>query len=143
MSKSFLLLSVAVFFALAPMPSFGGAPQETVPAPNAVNPDKPTADTLAKAKKLYEMDCAMCHGDNGNGQTEVAKSMDLVMADWSDPKTLASKQDGELFGIIRNGKDKMPPEASGRAKDEEVWGLVLYIRSLAKAHAPGSTPPQP
>jgi hypothetical protein len=37
-----------------------------------------------------------------------------------------------LFNAIRNGKGKMPPEAEGRAKDDEVWNLILYIRSMAR-----------
>jgi hypothetical protein len=59
--------------------------------------------------------------------------MQLTMIDWSDSKTLANRQDQELFKIIRNGKDKMPAEDSGRAKDDEVWNLIVYIRSLGKA----------
>lgn len=74
----------------------------------------------------------MCHGDNGNGKTDLASSMDLTLDDWTDPKSLAGKPDGQLFTTIRNGKDKMPPEDPARAKDDEVWNLVVYIRSFSK-----------
>ena len=91
--------------------------------------------------------CALCHGDNGDGKTDVAKEMGLTLGDWTDPKTLAGKPDQELFNIIRNGKGKMPAEAEGRAKDHEVWNLILYIRGFAKAQpaAPQSpaAAPQP
>ncbi len=30
-------------------------------------------------------------------------SMDLTIADWTDPKTLAGKEDWQLFNIIRKG----------------------------------------
>jgi mono/diheme cytochrome c family protein len=93
---------------------------------------KPTAESQAKAKKLYEVDCAMCHGDNGNGKTDLASGMQLKLTDWTNPNTLEGKQDQELFTVIRNGKDKMPPEAEGRAKNDEVWNLVIYIRSMSK-----------
>ena len=84
------------------------APAQSVPAatPQAVapppanyprNPIKPTAESQTKAKTLYGIDCAMCHGDNGNG------------------------------------KDKMPPEDSGRANDDLVWNLVIYIRGFSKS----------
>jgi mono/diheme cytochrome c family protein len=78
------------------------------------------------------MDCAMCHGDNGNGKTDIATSMELTLADWTDPKSLAGREDWELFNIIRVGKDKMPPESSGRATDTEVWNLIIYIRTFSK-----------
>jgi cytochrome c5 len=150
MLKSLLLVLAVVLVAivLVPLVSVGaqqGAPapamtpeaQATPPAQAASmkNPVKPTADSQAKAKSLYAIDCSMCHGDNGNGKTDLATSMSLTMDDWSDSKTLANRQDGDLFNIIRNGKDKMPPEGDGRAPDTEVWNLIIYIRSFSKPPA--------
>jgi mono/diheme cytochrome c family protein len=111
-------------------------PQDAAPAaPASTNPVKPTAASQAKAKRLYAIDCAMCHGDNGNGKSDLATSMQLTLTDWTDPKTLASKSDKELFDMIRVGKDKMPPEDVSRAKDDDVWNLVTYIRGLSKGQA--------
>jgi cytochrome c len=148
MLKSFLPLSAAILFAFAPTLSQGNAPQDTateaappaaeaatIPA-TATSPIKPTAESQAKAKSLYQMDCTMCHNDNGNGKTDVAKSMGLTISDFTDQKVMSQKQDGELFNIIRNGKDKMPPEVAGRANDTMVWNLVHYIRNMAKSSAP-------
>ena len=123
------------------------APVQTVtPAPAAPvkNPVKPTAESQAKAKSLYQIDCALCHGDNGNGKTDVAASMNLTLNDWTDPKTLAGMEDWELFNIIRNGKGaNMPPEGEGRAKDAEVWNLVIYIRSFSKPQPLAPAPATP
>ncbi len=96
------------------------------------NPVKPTAESQAKAKKTYSFDCALCHGDNGDGKTDLAQSMQLTMTDLTDPKTLTGKSDADLFDLIRKGKDKMPPEEAARAKDDDVWNLVIYVRGLAK-----------
>lgn len=139
MLKSFLLLSAVVLFALTPTNSQGSSSQDTAPAPaagpsdSATNPVvKPTADSQAKAKALYQMDCALCHGDNGNGKTDLAKSLGVTIPDFTDPKTLGGVADGALFNKIRNGKDKMPPEASGRANDNMVWNLIIYLRGMSK-----------
>jgi mono/diheme cytochrome c family protein len=135
MSKSFLLLPAVLLLAITSTPSSGRMSQEAAPAPAAAavkNPVKPTADSQAKAKKLYSLDCSMCHNDNGNGKSDLAKDMQLKLSDWTDPKSLAAKSDKELFDLIRSGKDKMPAEAEGRAKDDEIWNLVIYIRSLSK-----------
>jgi len=143
MLKPFLLFSAAVLFALAPLPASARPPQEAAPAPASKNPVKPTAQSQEKAKSVYRMDCALCHGDDGNGKTDVGKSMELVMADWTDPKTLAGKSDQELFDKIPKGSDKMPPEDVGRAKNDEVWNLVIYIRGMAKdqrAATPAAAP---
>jgi hypothetical protein len=61
--------------------------------------------------------------------------MGVSTGDWTDGKKLSAKSDEELFKVIRAGKDKMPPEGADRAKDNEVWGLVLYIRDLGKHSA--------
>jgi mono/diheme cytochrome c family protein len=119
-------------------------PQEAARAPAAgqVNPVKPAEKSQARAKELYGQECSVCHGETGDGKTDLAKDMGLTLSDWTDPKTLAAKPDGDLFNVIRNGKDKMPAEPVGRAKDDEVRNLILYIRSLAKAQ-PAAAPETP
>ncbi len=102
-------------------------------------PAKVTPETQTKAKNLYARDCALCHGATGDGKTELAKDMQLNMVDYTDPKTLATMQDQDMFKIIRDGKDKMPAEDAGRAKDDEVWNLIVYIRNFSK-NQPAATP---
>jgi mono/diheme cytochrome c family protein len=141
MLKSTLLLFAGALV-VAPLAGAGRAPQQTTPeaaptapagvAAPAKNPIKPTAESIAKAKQLYSIDCAMCHNDNGNGKSDLANSMGLNLPDLTDPKTLEAKTDGELFTLFRSGKDKMPGEDPGRAKDNDVWNLVSYVRSLSK-----------
>jgi mono/diheme cytochrome c family protein len=114
----------------SPAPAPTSAPAAAASYPR--NPIKPTSESQTRAKNLYQIDCAMCHGDNGNGKTDLASGMGLTLVDWTDPKSLDGRQDGELFNVIRNGKDKMPPEDAGRAKDDQVWNLVVYIRSFSK-----------
>ena len=138
MLKSLVLISAASLFVFSPALTQASGAQDAAPAPaashaGAPNPVKPTAETQAKAKGLYAIDCAMCHGDNGNGQTDLTKSMSLNMVDFADAKSMSAKADGDLFDIIRNGKDKMPPEAAGRANDNMVWNLIHYIRKMASA----------
>ena len=142
MLRSLLLLSSVILFEVAatPAPNPGRMPQEpaTTQAPaasSAKNPVKPTPESQAKAKKMYGYDCEMCHAANGNGKTDLATSMGMTLTDLSDPKTLSGKSDQELFDLIRKGKDKMPPEEAARAKDDDVWNLVIYIRGLAKGGA--------
>jgi mono/diheme cytochrome c family protein len=95
-----------------------------------VNPVKPTPESLAQGKKYYGYDCAMCHGNNGDGKGEVATSEKMKLGDFSDPATLRGKTDGELFYIIKNGQGQMPPEGD-RVKPTELWNMVNYIRSLS------------
>ena len=122
-----------------PAPSPGVIPAD---AARMVNPVKPTPESLAHARKVYGYDCAMCHGANGDGKGEVVADLKLKMRDYTDPAALKDLTDGELFYIIRNGKGQMPPEEAARAKDEDVWNMVVLVRSFAKkgAEAPSKAP---
>ena len=159
MLKSFLLFFAVALLAVACLPLQGRSPQQTAPAPTPApaltppqtvttqpaapvkNPVKPTAESQAKAKGLYQIDCAMCHGENGNGKTDLATSMSLTIEDWTNPATLGNKQDWELFNVIRTGKDKMPAETEGRSTDTEVWNLIIYIRGFSKGQSPAPAAP--
>ena len=143
MLKPFALVCAVALVAIVPLSvsTFAATPPQ---AAASTNPVKPTAASQDKAKKLYAQDCAICHGDNGNGKTDLATSMNLTLTDWTDPKSLASKPDQELFDDIRKGKgDKMPPEDAGRAKDADVWGLVTYLRGLSKGQPSAPAPAAP
>ena len=84
----------------------------TIPAEavHQANPVKPTAESIAQGKKYYGYDCAMCHGNNGDGKGEVAIDEKLKIGDFSDKETLKDKTDGDLFYVIKNGHGQMPPE---------------------------------
>lgn len=146
MLKPILIVSALVLFGLSPASRVLKDAQEPTPAPspaatpapaaspNIKNPVKPTAESQARAKKIYSYDCLLCHGDKGDGKTDLAKDMGLVMTDLTNPATLAGQSDQQIFEVIKKGKGKMPSE-EGRAKEDELWNLVIYIRSLSKGQA--------
>jgi cytochrome c5 len=154
MLKPFLLLCTVFVLVLvpAPGPTHAAVSSSAGPSPaGSALQDANTKTTPAahdRAKKLYAMDCALCHGDNGNGKTDIATSMSVTLLDWTDPKSLSDKSDAELFDVIRKGKgDKMPPEEPTRAKDDDVRALIVYIRGFSKGQsspaAPTAAPPAP
>lgn len=98
------------------------------------NPVKPTPEGMAAAKKTFGYDCAMCHGPSGDGKGDVAASMNLTLKDWRDPATLSGITDADMFDLISKGKDKMVGEGD-RLTPEKTWGMVNYVRALAKKEA--------
>jgi mono/diheme cytochrome c family protein len=112
-------------------PTYEAIPVE---AARQANPVKASPESLTRAKKWWTLDCAMCHGADGNGKGETAVDMKLKLADFTDPATLKDRTDGEIFYIIKNGHNDMPAEGA-RIKPEENWDLVNYVRSLAKKTA--------
>jgi mono/diheme cytochrome c family protein len=128
-----LVLSVPAQQSSPATPSTSASPYAVIPveAAKAENPVKTSPESLARAKKWWTLDCAMCHGASGNGQGDTAKEMKLKLVDFTDPKTLKDRTDGEIRYIIKNGHNDMPAEGD-RIKTEEGWDLVNYVRSLAK-----------
>jgi cytochrome c6 len=98
-----------IFFALAIVLFFGAS----------VRADGP-GDFKAK--------CAMCHGADGTGSTATGKA--LKVRDLASPD-VQSQTDAQLTEIVTNGKNKMPAY-KGKLTDDQIKGLVAYIRGLAK-----------
>jgi len=132
MLKPLFVLLVLLPFAPLQQPATPAAPS-TMPADAAhlVNPVKSTPESQAHAKKMYGYDCAMCHGANGNGKGELVADMKLTVKDYTDPAALKDLSDGELFYIIKNGKGQMSGEGD-RAKPDDLWNMVILVRSFAK-----------
>ncbi len=75
---------------------------------------------------LYKAKCATCHGADGAGQTPAGKSLkvgDLRSAD------VQKMSDGDLTGVISDGKGKMPA-FKGTLSAAEIGALVAFIRKL-------------
>ena len=117
----------------APAPAAAPAAVDSkIPAEDAkrVNPVKPVASSIADGKHLYESQCLMCHGKDGDGKGELAEDMKLNLRDFRDAATFKESTDGELFYIISKGKGDMPGEAD-RLSPTQCWNLVNYVRSLS------------
>lgn len=93
----------------------------------------------AKGETLYGLDCGMCHGRDGRGQTDMGRWMyprapDLTAQD------AQNYSDAELFWIIRNGIRLSGMPAFGKVEtDDHIWNLVDYVRSLPGQFRPGES----
>jgi len=132
--RRFCMFAVVLVFLLSAAALFSqtassGSCSNPADIAKMVNPVKPSAESLAQGKKYYGYDCAMCHGQTGNGKGDVDTGEKLP--DFTNPDSLKDKSDGELFCSLRNGKGHMPLERI-RISPNELWNLVNYVRSLAK-----------
>jgi cytochrome c553 len=88
----------------------------------------------AKAKEVYDKECAKCHGADGKGDTKMGKKMGAK--DYSNPKVQAEMKDDQAFKAIKEGlKDKdgkvlMKPTEG--LSDDEIKALVKYMRTFKK-----------
>jgi mono/diheme cytochrome c family protein len=103
------------------------------------NPIKFTDVSVDRGKKVYKTQCALCHGEKGDGKGDLAKEMGLNLPDFTKPDSLATRTDGELFAIVETGKDPMPTQ-KGRMTERHLWNLVNYLRSLSGKVPTKATP---
>ncbi len=88
----------------------------------------PLASVSAQdAASTYRSKCSACHGADGKGNPAM-KSMGV--RDFGSPE-VQKETDEELATVIAKGRNKMPGYAS-TLQDQQIKGLVSYIRSLAK-----------
>jgi mono/diheme cytochrome c family protein len=66
------------------------------------NPFPPSTEVMAEARAHFADHCAICHANNGNGNTEIGQNLYPKAPDMRLPQT-QSMTDGELYYTIQNG----------------------------------------
>src|SRR5213594_2273166 len=69
---------------------------------NAMNPVPLAREALAEGRAHFADHCALCHGNDGKGQTEMGRNLYPRAPDMTASPT-QSLSDGEIFYIIKNG----------------------------------------
>ena len=96
------------------------------------NPVPLTPEVLGEARAHFADHCAVCHGNDGKGQTEMGPKFYPKAPDMTLPETQAMS-DGEIFATIENGirLTGMPGWGNGTADSAYgSWTLVHFIRHL-------------
>jgi len=129
-------------------PGAGGAPSGVCPQPRKTvkapqdflamtNPLPASTEIVQAGKALFlqtakPVACAMCHGNEGNGQGFMGAALVPPPRNFTCGKTMKDLPDGQLFWIIKNGSSGTGMMSFAGLPDEQVWQLIQYIRSLAK-----------
>ena len=96
------------------------------------NPVEQTPAVIAAGRAHFADHCAICHANNGSGNTEMGRNLFPKAPDMRLAPT-QELTDGELFWIIENGIrfTGMPAWSTGTREGEEAsWHLVHFIRRL-------------
>ncbi|HTQ26847.1 MAG TPA: c-type cytochrome [Puia sp.] len=121
-----VLASIAFTYSQQPKPW-------TVPDKDAkaVNPLKSDAETLSNGKSLWNQHCASCHGKTGLGDGSKAAQLKTEPGNFTTAQTQA-QSDGSLFYKISEGREDMPSFKKKIPEKEDIWSLVVFIRTLKK-----------
>ena len=91
------------------------------------NPFEGDKARIAEGSKLFiAYNCMDCHGADGAG----AMGPSLQDNRWHFGGT-----PGEVFQSIYEGRPEGMPSWGGRIRDEEIWRLVAYVRTLSNGHS--------
>ena len=97
------------------------------------NPLTSTPQIVHDGMAHYADHCAICHANNGSGETMFGRTM------YPRPPNIAgedtqSMSDGELYYTIENGVrlSGMPAFGEGGDDDQDTWKLVAFLRHLPK-----------
>lgn len=106
--------------------SYAAMPATVDSMSGLANPVAADARSLENGRKYYQVNCAVCHGDLGQGNGPVAKygfpGINIVGA------VTQGRSDGYIWGIVRNGRGLMP--SYNRIPEMERWDVVNYVRGL-------------
>ncbi len=95
---------------------------------------KKTPELLAQGKKLYETNCAPCHGAKGDGKGPAGvalkpppRTFNLPLSQWTyskgDPK--------KVFEVISKGVPNSAMVKWDQLSEQERWALVYVVMGFA------------
>jgi high-affinity iron transporter len=114
--------SLFLFYSFAT--AFGQAPK----------PPKKTPELLNQGKKLYETNCAPCHGAKGDGKGPAGvalkpppRTFNLPLNQWTYSKGDFKK----VFEVITKGIPKTAMVKWDHLSEQERWALVFVVTEFA------------
>jgi mono/diheme cytochrome c family protein len=92
------------------------------------NPLDVTDENLSEGKELYDIYCAICHGDKGDGQgILVMREKILGIPSYDDPGRIITE--GGVYHVQMYGLNSMGSYAS-QTNELERWQITQYVMNL-------------
>jgi putative copper export protein/mono/diheme cytochrome c family protein len=100
-----------------------------------------TKASVAAGAKIYQANCASCHGPRGfgDGPRTAGRSMRPT------PLTgfhLLERPDGEMFWLLTKGQGPAMPGFEAQLTEDQRWAAIDYVRSLAGAEPADNAAPR-
>lgn len=96
----------------------------------------PIASAQSDGQKLFDTNCAKCHGPDGTGNTVVGKAVGAKDLGSPEAKKLT---DADIHTQIDQGKGNMPP-FGGTLNKAQIDSLVPIVRAFGKKAAGAKKP---
>lgn len=116
-------------------------PRKTATAPDEYlkleNPLEATSENILAGETLFQIDakpsaCRICHGISGDGLGILFRRVEPKPRNFTCIYTMGELPNGQLFWIIKNGSPGTAMPSFSYLADDQVWQLILYLRSFSK-----------
>lgn len=97
-----------------------GAPANPVPADDV---------SVARGTQLFQINCVICHGQQGKGDGVIGTFFTNKPADLTGDK-VQTLSDGAIFVVISNGVPERMPALNENLTVRDRWDVVNYLRTL-------------
>lgn len=109
--------------------SYSPMPQTLDSLAGVRNPVAVDERSLANGQKLFQINCAVCHGERGDADSPMRRlNPGYGFAPSLLAATTVARTDGYLWGMMRNGRGLMA--SANRIPEQSRWDVVNYIRGL-------------
>jgi mono/diheme cytochrome c family protein len=119
--------------------ALGAARAATAPGPATSTVMYPTPPRVVRGQLVFTQHCAMCHGDAGKGDGEMAPMLmhraGVRPANLSDAARLARLGDAGVRHVVTNGgahtgRSNLMPAWAGKLSSEQIDDVTAFVMSL-------------
>ncbi|HSD88351.1 MAG TPA: cytochrome c [Kofleriaceae bacterium] len=93
-------------------------------------PPAPTPKLLETGKSVYNINCAACHGEAGDGKGPVAFSIKPPPRNFKKDPFKAGDGVGEIFKTVTSGLPNTKMVGYPQLTEEQRWALAYYVRAF-------------
>jgi mono/diheme cytochrome c family protein len=98
---------------------------------------RPETASVDEGKKIFDAQCATCHGPTGAGDGPLGKTLKPAAGNLTDPKLHDVVGDDYIFWRVSEGGSLAPFNSAmtsfkGILDEEQRWNAVAYVRTLKK-----------
>lgn len=88
-------------------------------------------ELLAQGKAVYQQQCALCHGETGEGNGPAGASLNPAPRDFTSDYWKQGGEPSHVFQTISNGIPGSSMSAYANLSVKDRWALTHYVRSFA------------
>jgi len=96
-------------------------------------PIEATPDNLIEGQRLFNIYCAICHGEDGNADGTIVKGGKFPPPPSYFSNDILALPIGKMFFVVHYGRNLMGSYAS-QLNQEQIWKVLSYVKSMQKAY---------